>query len=67
MLRFESQSGFWKPHAYVPPGALFQRRLGRRVALITELEFEHRTPVVYNLRLESRGGGRINMSSCRKF
>ncbi len=59
MLRFESQSGFWKPHAYVPSWALFQRRLGGRLALITELEFEHRTLVVYNLHLESRSGGRI--------
>src|SRR5438132_2354653 len=30
-IRFESQSGFWKPHPYLPQWGLFQRRLGGRM------------------------------------
>jgi endonuclease/exonuclease/phosphatase family metal-dependent hydrolase len=59
LLRFESQSGFWKPHSYVPKWALFQRRLGGRIALISELAYRGGILVVYNLHLESRSGGRI--------
>jgi endonuclease/exonuclease/phosphatase (EEP) superfamily protein YafD len=36
-----------------------QRRLGSRVALISELEFGGRLLVVYNVHLESRSYGRI--------
>jgi endonuclease/exonuclease/phosphatase (EEP) superfamily protein YafD len=36
-----------------------QRRLGDRIALVTELEFAGRLLVVYNAHLESRSFGRI--------
>ena len=36
-----------------------QRRLGGRVALVTELEFAGRRMVVYNAHLESRSAGPI--------
>lgn len=59
VLRFERQSGFWKPNARIPNLPLFQRRLGGRIALVTELSIGGRRVVVYNLHLESRSGGRI--------
>ncbi|HEY7306395.1 MAG TPA: O-antigen ligase family protein [Bryobacteraceae bacterium] len=60
ILRFQHQSGFWKPHDWIPSGMpLFQRREGGRIALITELEFAGRLLVVYNAHLESRSFGRI--------
>lgn len=60
ILRFQHQSGFWKPHGWIPSGLpLFQRRLGGRLALVTELQFAGRTLVVYNAHLESRSFGRI--------
>jgi endonuclease/exonuclease/phosphatase family metal-dependent hydrolase len=60
VLRFERQSGFWKPHGWIPSSMpLMQRRIGDRVALVTELEFAGRLLVVYNLHLESRSMGRI--------
>ncbi len=62
ILRFQNQSGFWKPHRYVPSWGLFQRRLGGRLALIAELEFNGRPLVVYNLHLESRRAGRIKLA-----
>lgn len=60
ILRFEHQSGFWKPHAWIPSSIpLMQRRLGSRIALVTDLEFAGRPLVVYNAHLESRSMGRI--------
>ena len=60
ILRFRNQSGFWKPHAWIPSSMpLMQRRRGGRLALITELEFAGQLLVVYNAHLESRSYGRI--------
>ncbi len=46
----------------MPSWSLFQRRLGGRLALIAELEFNGRPLVVYNLHLESRSAGRIQLA-----
>ncbi len=60
ILRFRNQSGFWRPHAWIPSSLpLMQRRRGGRLALVTELEFAGRPLVVYNAHLESRSYGRI--------
>ena len=59
MLRFKAQSTFWKPRAYLPKWALFQRRLGGRIALVSDLDYKGQTLVVYNLHLESRSAGEI--------
>jgi endonuclease/exonuclease/phosphatase family metal-dependent hydrolase len=59
VLRFKRQSGWWKPHSFIPNTAFFQRRLGGRVALVTELSVNGVPVVVYNLHLESRSGGAI--------
>jgi endonuclease/exonuclease/phosphatase family metal-dependent hydrolase len=59
VIRFKEQSDFWRPRSYLPNWALFQRRLGGRIALVAELDFAGRTLVVYNPHLESRSGGRI--------
>jgi endonuclease/exonuclease/phosphatase family metal-dependent hydrolase len=60
ILRFQRQSGFWKPHSWIPSSVpLLQRRMGNRIALVTDLEFAGRLLVVYNLHLESRSMGRI--------
>lgn len=66
VLRFATQSGFWKPHRYLPSWALFQRRLGGRLALITELDLNNHTLVVYNLHLESRSFGRIQYEQLKE-
>jgi endonuclease/exonuclease/phosphatase family metal-dependent hydrolase len=63
VLRFENQSGFWKPHSWMPSSLpLMQRRLGSRVALVTDFEFAGQPLVVYNAHLESRSYGRIQMN-----
>jgi endonuclease/exonuclease/phosphatase family metal-dependent hydrolase len=60
VLRFPRQSTFWRPHGWLPSALLLmQRRLGNRIALVTELEFAGRPLVVYNPHLESRGMGLI--------
>lgn len=60
ILRFETQSSFWKPRNWMPASVpLLQRRLGSRIALVTELEFKHRLLVVYNVHLESRSLGKL--------
>jgi endonuclease/exonuclease/phosphatase family metal-dependent hydrolase len=60
LLRFEHQSGFWKPRGWIPSSLpIMQRRDGGRVALVSELEFGGQLLVVYNAHLESRSYGRI--------
>lgn len=63
VLRFQRQSSFWKPHSWLPSSMpLMQRRLGSRMALVTDLEFAGRLLVVYNPHLESRSAGPIQMA-----
>lgn len=56
VLRFVHQTAFWKPQPYLPSW-FPQRRLGGRIALVTELDVSGKRLVVYNLHLESRGPG----------
>lgn len=56
VLRFKHQSNFWKPRWFLPNHPRLQRRLGGRMALVTEACIHGRTVTVYNLHLESRGG-----------
>ena len=73
IIRFRDQSTFWKPHWYVPDVPLFQRRLGGRIALVTEATIYGRKVVTYNLHLESRGADELRLrqleevlADCRK-
>jgi endonuclease/exonuclease/phosphatase family metal-dependent hydrolase len=60
VLRFQRQSTFWQPHRWLPSSLpLMQRRIGNRIALVTELQFAGKPLVVYNPHLESRSMGRI--------
>ncbi len=60
VLRFVRQSNFWKPHAWIPSNLpLMQRRLGSRIALVTDLDCNGKLLVVYNAHLESRSMGLI--------
>ena len=54
ILRFENQSNFWSPRWFVPRIAPFQRRLGGRIALVSETIIDGKKVVLYNLHLESR-------------
>ena len=62
ILRFSRQSQFWAPRPYLPTWAMFQRRVGGRIALVSELRFRDRPLVVYNLHLESRSAGEIQLA-----
>lgn len=59
VLRFKRQSNWWKPHGFVPNTGFFQRRLGGRIALITELTIGDSRVVAYNVHFESRSAGAI--------
>jgi endonuclease/exonuclease/phosphatase family metal-dependent hydrolase len=60
VLRFQRQSEFWKPHPWIPSSVpLLQRRLGDRIALVTDVIFDNRPLVVYNVHFESRSMGGI--------
>ena len=60
VLRFARQSGFWKPRDWLPSSVpLMQRRIGNRIALVSELDFAGGLLVVYNAHLESRSAGPI--------
>ena len=55
ILRFANQSGFWRPGGLLPAKMpLFQRRLGGRIALISETESAGHKLAIYDLHLESR-------------
>jgi endonuclease/exonuclease/phosphatase family metal-dependent hydrolase len=54
IIRFRDQSTFWKRRWFVPDLAVFQRRLGGRMALVAETAIYDRKVVTYNLHLESR-------------
>jgi endonuclease/exonuclease/phosphatase family metal-dependent hydrolase len=62
MLRFEHQSGFWKPRRLLISSVpLLQRREGGRVALVAELDNGGKLLVVYNLHLESKGTEQLRL------
>jgi endonuclease/exonuclease/phosphatase family metal-dependent hydrolase len=61
IIRFRDQSAFWKPRWFVPDIPVFQRRLGGRIALITETTIHARKVVSYNLHLESRGNDALRV------
>ncbi len=62
MIRFQRQSGFWKPRRLLISSLpLFQRREGGRVALVAELDNGGKPLVVYNLHLESKGTGQLRL------
>jgi endonuclease/exonuclease/phosphatase family metal-dependent hydrolase len=61
IIRFERQSNFWKPRWYVPQIELFQRRLGGRIALVTEVVIYNQRLVTYNLHLESKGNDALRL------
>ena len=62
ILRFHMQSGFWHPRWFIPNIQKSQRRLGARMALITEITWSERSLIVYNLHLESRGDNALRRS-----
>jgi endonuclease/exonuclease/phosphatase family metal-dependent hydrolase len=55
ILRFRSQSQFWRPRWFIPPLSILQRRRGARMALVCDSTIHGQTLVVYNAHLESRG------------
>jgi endonuclease/exonuclease/phosphatase family metal-dependent hydrolase len=62
MIRFQHQSGFWKPRKLLISSVpLLQRREGGRVALVAELDNGGKPLVVYNLHLESKGTGQLRL------
>ncbi len=62
LIRFRSQSGFWRPRWFLPRTEPFQERLGGRIALVTEVDVPGQVVIVYNLHLESRGNDDLRLS-----
>ncbi|MGA8087478.1 MAG: endonuclease/exonuclease/phosphatase family protein [Terracidiphilus sp.] len=62
ILRFRSQSGFWRPRWFIPNLQPFQRRRGARMALVSDIRIQNRTMVLYNAHLESRGNHELRYS-----
>jgi endonuclease/exonuclease/phosphatase family metal-dependent hydrolase len=62
ILRFHRQSGFWLPRWFIPRMKPFQRRLGGRMALISQIVLPDRKLIVYNVHLESRGSEGLRWS-----
>jgi len=66
IIRFQRQSGFWKPRWYLPRIELFQRRLGGRIALVTDALICGQRLRVYNLHLESKGKEDLRLQQLRE-
>jgi endonuclease/exonuclease/phosphatase family metal-dependent hydrolase len=66
VIRFRSQSGFWRPRWFLPRSEPFQERLGGRIALVTEVDVRGSGFTVYNLHLESRGNNTLRLSQLRE-
>ena len=62
ILRFHRQSGFWLPRWFIPRIEPFQRRLGGRMALISQIVLPERKIISYNVHLESRGNDSLRCS-----
>ena len=63
LIRFRSQSGFWRPRWFLPRTEPFQERLGGRIALVTEVDLaQGQVVIVYNVHLESRGNDDLRLS-----
>src|SRR5271165_6357528 len=62
VIRFRSQSGFWRTRWFLPRTEPFQERIGGRIALVTEVEIRGLGLAVYNLHLESRGDDDLRLS-----
>src|SRR5579863_6248799 len=62
MIRFQHQSGFWKPRRLLASSVpLLQRREGGRVALTAELDNGGKPLVIYDLHLESKGTEQLRL------
>jgi endonuclease/exonuclease/phosphatase family metal-dependent hydrolase len=66
IIRFRSQSGFWRPRWFLPRTEPFQERLGGRIALVTELDVPGQVFAVFNLHLESRGDDDLRFSQLKE-
>lgn len=67
VLRFKRQSNWWKPHGFIPNTGFFQRRLGGRIALVTELSLGRSRVVAYNVHFESRSAGAIQAAQLNEL
>ena len=66
IIRFQRQSGFWRPRWFLPRTEPFQERLGGRIALVTEVEVASTIFAVYNLHLESRGNDGLRLAQLKE-
>lgn len=63
ILRFQTQSDFWRPRWFIPAIHPFQGRVGGRMALVSDVLINGQTTLVtYNLHLESRGDDNLRCS-----
>jgi endonuclease/exonuclease/phosphatase family metal-dependent hydrolase len=67
IIRFEHQTGFWRPRSYLPNWRVFQRRTGGRLALVVEVEVAGRRLVVYDAHLESRGSEQLRKAQIEEI
>jgi endonuclease/exonuclease/phosphatase family metal-dependent hydrolase len=62
IIRFKRQSNFWRSRWFLPEIELFQKRIGGRLALVSDVNIAGRTMTTYNLHLESKGGDALRYS-----
>ena len=66
ILRFGSQSDFWRPRWFIPSLAPLQRRRGARMALFSTVRTPGKVLVTYNIHFESRGNDNLRYSQLQE-
>ncbi len=66
ILRFHSQSNFWRSRWFIPTLRPLQRRHGGRMALFNNVLLPDRTVSTYNLHCESKGGDSLRYSQLQE-
>lgn len=66
ILRFHSQSNFWRPCWFIPTLGPLQRRRGGRMALFSDVLAPGRNVSTYNLHCESKGGDNLRYSQLQE-
>ena len=66
IIRFRTQSNFWRPHWFLPEISPFQERLGGRLGLDVEANIAGKMMVTYNLHLESKGDDGLRCAQLRE-
>jgi len=66
IIRFSEQTDYWRPRWFLPDWAIFQRRIGGRLAMAVKVDLKPNPIMVYNVHLESRESERLRLEQMKE-